>query len=281
MKLKFRLFMLALMTILTVSCSDDDDDNDNIVASQYLSGSYEGYTEASFKYSTTPLVNVDAKATLSEVNDNTVKIVVTSKTWGTFIVDNTVITTKDGNYQLIGDGKVSMPSMTEGVTNEYTCSLDGTISSDKKSVNLLFDVPAVMGGTKIKLIQGTAPAAQVIAKSYKGTLSVKAGSSTPTEIADSKVTIVAQENGKATVTLSKFEMSAHMSFTEDIIIPDLDVVEKDGTYSFEAKDVNINNGELTVKTTVNGSVKDGAADITFSLTPGAMPFPIDCQFVGK
>lgn len=280
MKLKFRLFMLALMAILTVSCSDDDDDN-NIIASQYLAGTYEGYTEASFKYSPTPIVNADGKATLTVVNDNTVKIVFTSLTWGTFTIDNAVIATKDGNYVLTGEGIVAMPGMHGADGKEYPSLLEGTISSDKKSFNLLFDIPSVMGGTKVKFIQGTAPAAQVIAKTYNGTLIASAGSSTPIEIADSKVTIEAQENGKAKVTLTKFDMNAHMGFAEDIVISDLDVVEKDGVYSFEAKDVNVQNGEITVKTTVNGSIKDGKADIKFSLIPGAMPFPVECQFTSK
>ena len=44
--------------------------------------------------------------------------------------------------------------------NEYDCTLSGTLSADKKTYSVTFNLPGVMGGLTIAFAEGEAPAAE-------------------------------------------------------------------------------------------------------------------------
>lgn len=43
---------------------------------------------------------------------------------------------------------------------EYDCTLSGTLSADKTTYSVTFNLPAVMGGLTIAFAEGEAPAAE-------------------------------------------------------------------------------------------------------------------------
>ena len=80
----------------------------------------------------------------------------TSDTWGTFTVTGASVTESDGTYTVTGSGKTVM-GMSADSQSEYDCTLSATIKS-ADDFTFTFDIPAVMGGLKITVQPGEAPA---------------------------------------------------------------------------------------------------------------------------
>ncbi len=119
-----------------------------------VAGSYSGWTKGDCQYFQNRTQN-DEKLTISSNDDGTVDVKLTSQMWGeTTITTVKAEKTTDG-YTLSGSGKFSM-GMGDSKT-DYDCKLSGTISSDKETYSLVFNLPAVMGGLNITFAQGEAP----------------------------------------------------------------------------------------------------------------------------
>lgn len=119
-----------------------------------VAGSYSGWTKGDCQYFKNRTQN-DEKLTISSNDDGTVDVKLTSQMWGeTTITAVKAEKTTDG-YALSGSGKFSM-GMGDNKT-DYDCTLSGTISSDKDTYSLVFNLPAVMGGLNITFAQGEAP----------------------------------------------------------------------------------------------------------------------------
>ncbi len=159
------ILMLMLTVFITSSCSNDDD-KDSTPAWESLAGEYAGWTSGSFQYSSTPVATDNEKLTIA-VSDGKMSLQLASDTWGTAMVSNVTITEQGNEYKLAGSGSTSLSSH-GGQTNTYECTLDGTISKDKKTVNLTFTYAGLMGGTTVTFALGEAPAAMLVAGSYSG-----------------------------------------------------------------------------------------------------------------
>ncbi len=157
------ILMLMLSVFTTFSCSNDDD---NTLTWQSLAGEYTGWTSGEFKYSSTPIATDKEKLTIT-VSDDKMSLQLTSNQWGTCTVSNVTITEQSNDYKLSGTGSASI-GMHGSLTKQYDCTLDGIISKDKKTVNIILTYPAVMGGTTVTFTLGEAPSAKLVAGSYSG-----------------------------------------------------------------------------------------------------------------
>ena len=279
MKTKLNFLLLLIFALMT-ACSSDDDPIENVEFSKEIAGAYKGYTVAEFAYTTIPMTNADQTVMITANENNTATLTYTSDTWGKFTFSNTTITFKDNTYTVAGSGKTVM-GMDASSQKEYDCTIAGTISKDKKTVSLVLTVPSVMGGLKITFTLGDAPASMVIAGSYTGALDMVVNGTSMGEIADSKVTIKSQENGKVEVTLAKFSNESGMGFKEDVVLTDVEISLKNGVYTISKDTIDTTSGETKVSGSMTGTIENGDADIVFKLKPGAMPFTLDCTFTSN
>lgn len=122
--------------------------------------------------------------------------------------------------------------------------------------------------------------AQDIAGVYNGELALSVGGTDMDPVEDSQVTIKAQADGKAEITLAGFG-EAPMAF-DDIVIKDVPVTKgSNNTYSL-AGNVDVMSGTFNVKGTLAGTViKGGKANLTFTLKPGDMPMSVNAVFTGE
>ncbi|MCD8164874.1 MAG: calycin-like domain-containing protein [Bacteroides sp.] len=138
------------------------------------------------------------------------------------------------------------------------------------------EVPKVMNGLTITFTDRDAPANMLIAASYKGTLEYGAGSNDPSQEENFTVTIKAQEDGKVEISLDDFGSGA-MGFT-GVVIPNIEVSEKSGEYVLAGEIDATSGGTTKITGSLEGTVKDGKANIVFTMKPGAMPVNIIATF---
>lgn len=195
---KLGILMLLLTVLTTFSCSDNDDDTP---AWQALAGEYTGWTSGKFAYSPTPLATDGEKLTVV-VADGKMNIQLVSAQWGTATVNDVAVTTTADGFSLSGTGSATL-GMSGSTAKAYDCTLTGTISKDRKTANVVLTYPAVMGGTTVTFALGEAPAAQLVAGSYKGWSSAKfAYSPNPMNTDGEKVAVTANEDGTINVTFT-------------------------------------------------------------------------------
>lgn len=254
--------------------------NGDAPANKAVADKYTGYTVANFQYTTIPMTNNAQTVTIAANTDATAKLTYTSNTWGVFTIETATVILKDGSYAIEGTGTTVM-GMEGAEKKSYPCTVAGTISKDKKTVALTFTVPSVMGGLTIAFKEGDAPANMVVAASYSGTMDMSVNNASLGVIADSKVTIKTQDDGKVQVTLSKFSLESGMGFKEDVVIDGVDVTLTDGVYTISQKEISTTSGATAVTGDMSGTIQDEKADIKFNLKPGAMPFFIVCTFASK
>lgn len=122
--------------------------------------------------------------------------------------------------------------------------------------------------------------AQDIAGVYTGNTDISvAGQSQGTE-EEHKVTIEAQDNGQAAVTLTAFGSGA-MAFG-DVFIKNVDVSKQDGGDFVLSGTINTQSGSFTVTGDLEGSIDSkGNANLIFTMKPGAMPIAVVANFVGS
>ena len=125
-------------------------------AAQLLAGSYSGWSSATFSYSPNPMNTNGEKVAVTANEDGTVNVTFTSTQWGSATITNATVEKTGNGFTVSGNGKATMGM--NGNSSEYDCTLSGTVSLDKATYSLVFNVPAVMGGLKITFAQGEAPA---------------------------------------------------------------------------------------------------------------------------
>ena len=279
MKLKLNLIMMAVVLLMT-ACSSDDDENLNPAD---VTGTYSGYTVGKHGYATIPATTPGESLSIQANENGSGSISFESIDWGKFTISDATVSIVNNAYVIKGSGKTVM-AMGAAEPKEYACSIEGTISKDKKEVSLEFSVPTVMQGLTVTFILGDAPLNMVIANVYTGDLNMKVMNADQGTTEDVKVTVKAQENGKAEVTLGKFGEGA-MGFTEDIVITDVEVSLKDGVYTIKREGISAPSstasGPITVTGSMEGIIEDGDANIVFTLRPGSMPMDLVCTFISK
>lgn len=157
------ILMLMLTVLTTSSCSNDDD---NTPKWESLAGEYTGWTSGQFKYSSTPLATDNEKLTLA-VADGKMSLQLVSNQWGTATVNDVTVIEQGSDYKLSGTGSATL-GMAGSQAKQYDCTMEGTISKDKKTVSVTLTYPAVMGGTTVAFTLGDAPVAELVAGSYSG-----------------------------------------------------------------------------------------------------------------
>ena len=148
---------VAAVAIFFVSCENPTGGEPGEDLAKAVAGSYEGYTSASCAMFE-DMVNDGETLVIADAGDGTVKLTVSSEMWGTFSAESVKVMASGENYELKGEGKVSM-AMGDAEPKEYDFTVEGTISSDKK-VEITYVCPAVMGGLTIVFRDGEAPVAE-------------------------------------------------------------------------------------------------------------------------
>ncbi len=237
-------------------------------ATLFLPDTYAGYTSAVFAYSSTPMVTADETVSVTANENGTVNVVLASSTWGESTISNIAVEVKDGVYTLKGEGTAAM-SMGGGTPKEYPCTLEGTVSGDKEDVEMAFTL-SIMGGTTITFHQGDAPAAALLAGSYKGyTSAVFAYSPTPMVTADETMSVTANEDGTLNVIL---DSSAWGKST----ISNVSAVKENGVYTLKGEGVSVmsmgggtpKEYPCTLEGTVSGDKEDVEMAFTLSIMGG-------------
>lgn len=274
MKLKFNL--LALLALVIIASCDNDDSPKR--PAEVIQGNYEGVSIAEHKYSENAQTTKGEKLILTANTDGTNKIVLTSSIWGTFTIPTAEISLKANTYSLKGSGKVVM-GMKGQPEKEYDCIVDGTVSSDKTAIELIFTVPTVMGGLKVTFELNPLTLDEVVIGIHKGGTNITVNNNAQNPIKDHMVTIKSQENKKLEVTLAGFAGLKNMEL-EDIVIRDVEVVlSTKNTYSLSGV-IDTMSGIYKIKGKVDGTITPEETKLNFSIIPGLMPFPIIAVFKG-
>lgn len=126
-------------------------------AAKHVAGSYSGYCTFAMAYGT---FNYDSQSLkVTENEDGTVKVVMTSESLGTYTVESATVAKDGDNYTITGSGIANM-GMNGKPGSDYDCTLAATVSADGETYSFAFNVPSVMGGTTITLLPGSAPTAE-------------------------------------------------------------------------------------------------------------------------
>ena len=126
-------------------------------AAQLLAGTYNGWTKGDSNYFKNRTQNGE-KLAITANEDGTVNVKLTSQMWGETTIANVKAEKTTNGFALSGSGKFSMSMGTNA--KEYDCTLSGTLSADKTTYSVTFNLPAVMGGLTIAFAEGEAPAAE-------------------------------------------------------------------------------------------------------------------------
>lgn len=244
-----------------------------------VAGTYSGWSKAEFQYSPTPMVsNTQTLTVTAEEGGETVAVSYTSDTWGTFTVTGAAVTGTDGTYTVTGSGKTVM-GMSADSQSEYDCTLSATIKS-ADDFTFTFDIPAVMGGLKITVQPGEAPASLVLSGTYTGTLNMSVMGSAMDPVENATVVLDVADDGKTSLTISSFGMG--MMTLEDITV-DVTLTESaDGSYALAAESIDTMAGDINVTGSLTGTVTADGSKLTVSadIKPGAMPMTINVEFEG-
>lgn len=153
------LFLMLFAVLAVMACSSDDKDEPVATPAAAVVGTYSGYTAFGAKMIPAPMTEDDEKLTIAaDEAGKSNNIVFETKKFGKYVVNNITTKLEGNNYVLTGEG-VSLIGMPGKEPKEYPCTLKGTISKDRTTVEIVFTLPSVMGGTTLTFKTGKAPAA--------------------------------------------------------------------------------------------------------------------------
>lgn len=146
-----RSFFTSLLILCFVACSNDD--APEISAAEFAAGTYSCTGSGKSLITNMDLSN-EQKVKIEKVTDSRAKVEYSidynGMPFGTFKTDNATVTIdKNGTALINGSGTINM-----GMGNkpaDYTFTVSGEISKDKKDVEFIFSIPDVMGGLTITL----------------------------------------------------------------------------------------------------------------------------------
>lgn len=153
MKIK-NYFMMLLVILCALACSDDDD---VVNPSDVITGTYNGYSWTEFFGGAYTMLDEGESVSMVSNTDGTVAVTYNSSTWGNVTIPAATVTTGTGGYTLDGTGSAVMANHNTGASTTYVCDFTGTVSADKSDAELVFSLPAVMSGTTITFRLGSAP----------------------------------------------------------------------------------------------------------------------------
>ena len=170
LKTVFQYLMMLTVLVGFAACGSDDNPDtpdtpqENKVA-QAVVGNYDGWIDFSSKYAS-GMTYLNQRVAVTANSDGSTVSVAYSDSLGTCTLSTVSVTAATNGYNLAGEGKFSMGMA--GKVKEYDCTLAGFISTDRKTYTLTFTLPQVMGGTKLVLTNGEAPAVTALKGEYAG-----------------------------------------------------------------------------------------------------------------
>lgn len=237
---------LFAATSLT-SCSDDDAPD----YSAAVAGSYDCWASMSCNYFSNN-ISLDQKISVTKLTENTVSVSYTSTTLGTFTIPEATVAQTSTSYVVTGAGVTEMGHA--GSVKSYNCTLTANFTGD--AVTFTFDIPSVMGGTKVILTQGELPKDQychVVAGSYTGIITASSKYfDAMVDDAESTVTVKADAAGTVTVTCASETWG-------NITVAGMTVTRNGNTFSFAGKGTNAMAGMN------GGAVKEYVCNATCSV----------------
>lgn len=266
------LAILAVVTLFAFTSCNKEKPADKV------DGAYKGYTLASSNFFS-EMFDADQSLTLTKVAENTVDVNYSSSTWGTFTISGAVVEGKEAPFTLSGNGSVKMSSM-QGEMKEYACSLTATVYGANSDKNVFtFNVPGVMGGTKVVFYTDAPSLAYYVAGNYDGTVAYGVGG-TDYDPVDATVKLTKSESGKVNIALPEIG-SGQMSIPA-LEINDVEVTTTDNVvFTLVEKEVSLTVGSVTYAGKVSGTYTNDNLTLNYSLKPGAMPMYINFVFTGK
>lgn len=147
-----RSFIASLLIICFASCSNDD--APEIPAAEIAAGTYSCTGSGKSLIINMDLSN-EQKVKIEAVTDSRAKVEYSidynGMPFGTFKTDNATVTVdKNSGAALInGSGTINMGM--GSMPADYSFTMSGKISKDKKNVEFIFSIPDVMGGLTITL----------------------------------------------------------------------------------------------------------------------------------
>lgn len=151
--------IIAVFTVLIiclVGCNKENSKNETpaiVDVTENVACTFEGYTLAQSDYFSDYLTEEEI-LTITRNDVNVVDVTLESNSWGTIEIKNATVSGSSAPYTISGNGKCAM-SMGPQVS-EYDCNLSAIIYGTDSDV-ASFDIPAVMGGTKVVFYKGIAP----------------------------------------------------------------------------------------------------------------------------
>lgn len=271
------LGLLIIAAFMFVACEKEDGVTGNKAPANEISGSYTGYSLATFKYSAVPMVTGEEVVAVSENADGSVNLIYNSKQWGEFTVSSAKVSGSNDIYVVTGEGKTLM-GMSGDSKKEYECLLNGTVNKKDNKVGFVFSVPSVMGGLNIEFYNGEMPDEYAVSGTYKGALRISVAGSEVGNIDDSQFTLTNNE-GKLSLELKGFGFG-NMQL-EDINIYEVKCIKENDKYRISSE-IDTVSGSIKVTGQLEGTIDgNGNADVVFIMKPGAMPMDITATFSGK
>lgn len=134
----------VLMMALLTNCSKPADK---------VQGTLKGYTITNTQFFQNKFNDGETVEIIS-TGSNLVDVKFNSEMWGTFLITGATVEKSGKFYTISGKGTAKMTH--QGGTNTYDCNLSGNfINHDDAEIS--FEIPSVMGGTKIVFYAGNAP----------------------------------------------------------------------------------------------------------------------------
>lgn len=153
-----KFFTLIALAMMSIGVYADD--------ASAVAGEHIVYSEVIFAYISTPYVYTKEIVNITDNSDGTVSVSYINDTWGTWEGDSVIVTSnEDGTYSLSGTGTGSLSSHSGG-TSVYDATITGTVG-DNKLTELVFSAD-FMGGTKVTLVEGDAPAYELLEETGVG-----------------------------------------------------------------------------------------------------------------
>lgn len=186
-----KILSVMLLATAAVSCSDNDEPVIDVASE--VAATYQGYSVASSRYFEGQLAPSQT-VTVAKTAAGEVDVTYASDDFGTFNITSAKVssTSASGVYTVTGSGKCKMGM--GGNVSEYDCTLEGTVDKANPEVTeFTFNIPAVMGGLKIKFVPGELPAAVALPGDYDGYTDASCAYFPSNPADDQELTITAQE----------------------------------------------------------------------------------------
>lgn len=280
MKKTTTIIMMALTAAILVlsGCNKNKKKNETPMmqdVAEKVVGNYEGYMLAESNFFS-DMFSADESIVITKKSNTTVDVVCESKVWGVFTIENAGVTGSTAPYTISGSGTCKMGM--GGQMKDYDCVVSAMIYGTDADM-ISFEIPSVMGGTKIVFHRGTAPLGYYVRGEYNGTLSYSvAGSQYPST--DAKVILKKDYGNTISITLPAVDggmMSLPEVALSGVVISTTDNVN----FKIEETEINATVGTTNYAGTLSGNIKGSALTLEYSIKPGAMPINIDFVFTGE